>query len=80
MAMFQSTSSYLKFKRIHFSSFYQSKWYVEKAIYFGEKLRTYQGIRVLVLSLLKIEIMHAEEFALIPMRMFISKKIHPSNQ
>ena len=45
----------------------------EKAIYFDEKITTYQGISILVLSLLKSQIMHAEEFVLIPKRMFISK-------
>ena len=45
----------------------------EKAINFGKKTRTYKGIRVLVLSLLKSQIMHAEVVVLIPRRMFISK-------
>ena len=45
----------------------------EKAIYFGEKIRTYQGNSILVLSLLKSQIMHAKEFVLIPKRIFISK-------
>ena len=45
----------------------------EKAIYFSEKTRTYQVNRILVLSLLESQIMHAEEFVLIPKRMFISK-------
>ena len=45
----------------------------EKAIYFGEKIRTYQGNSILMLPLLKSQIMHAEEFVLIPNRMFISK-------
>ena len=45
----------------------------EKAIYFGEKIRTYQGNSILMLPLLKSQIMHAEEFVLIPKRMFISK-------
>ena len=45
----------------------------EKAIYFDEKITTYQGNSILVLSLLKSQIMHTEEFVLIPKRMFISK-------
>ena len=45
----------------------------EKAIYFDEKITTYQGNSILVLSLLKSQIMHAEEFVLIPKRMFMSK-------
>ena len=45
----------------------------EKAIYFDEKITTYQGNGILVLSLLKSQIMHAEEFVLIPKRVFISK-------
>ena len=45
----------------------------EKMIYFDEKITTYQGNSILVLSLLKSQIMHAEEFVLIPKRMFISK-------
>ena len=45
----------------------------EKAIYFDEKITTYQGNSLLVLSLLKSQIMHTEEFVLIPKRMFISK-------
>ena len=76
MAMFQSKSSFSKIKRIHFSSYYQRKVTIkseEKAIYFSEKIRTYQGNRSFVLSLLESQIMHAEEFVLIPKRMFISK-------
>ena len=46
----------------------------EKAIYFDEKITTYQSNSILVLSLLKSQIMHAEEFVLIPKRMFLSKK------
>ena len=45
----------------------------EKAIFFREKIKIYQGNRILVLPLLKSQIMHAEEFVLIPTRMFISK-------
>ena len=45
----------------------------EKANYFGEKIRTYQGNRILVLFLLKSQIMHAEEFVLVAKRMLISK-------
>ena len=45
----------------------------EKAIYFDEKITTYQGNSILVLSLIKSQIMHTEEFVLIPKRMFISK-------
>ena len=45
----------------------------EKAIYFDEKITTYQGNSILVLSLLKSQIMHTKEFVLIPKRMFISK-------
>ena len=47
----------------------------EKAIYFSEKIRTYQGNSILVLPLLKSQIMHAEEFVLIPKRMFVSKNL-----
>ena len=45
----------------------------EKAIYFDEKITTYQGNSILVLSLLKSQINYAEEFVLIPKRMCISK-------
>ena len=38
-----------------------------------KKITTYQGNSILVLSLGKSQIMHAEEFVLIPRRMFISK-------
>ena len=44
----------------------------DKAIYFDEKITIDQGNSILVLSLLKSQIMHAEEFVLIPKRMFIS--------
>ena len=47
----------------------------EKSTYLGEKIRTYQGHRILVLSLLRGQIMHADYFVLvlIPKRMFTSK-------
>ena len=45
----------------------------KKTISFSKKIRTYQGNKLLVLSLLKSQIMHAEEFVLIPKRLFISK-------
>ena len=45
----------------------------EKAFYFDEKITTHQGNSILVLSLPKSQIMRAEEFVLIPTRMFISK-------
>ena len=73
MVRFQSTSIWLKIKRIHFNGYYQIDKSEEKALYFDEKSRTHQGIRIIVLSLFKSQIMHAEEFFLIPKRMFISK-------
>ena len=51
----------------------------EKTIYFGKKIRTYQGNSILVLSLLKSQIMHVDEFVLIPKRMFITT-IQPSKK
>ena len=37
----------------------------EKTIYFGQKIRTYQGNRILVLSLIESQIMQAQKFVLI---------------
>ena len=43
-------------------------------IYFGEKIRTYHSIRIIFLSSIRSKKKLIEEFVLIPMRNFISKK------
>ena len=43
-------------------------------IHFGEKIRTYHRIRILLRSSIERQIELAEEFTLIPKRTFISKK------
>ena len=45
----------------------------EKAKRFSQKTRTHSSVGIVVLYLLEGRVMHAEEFVLIPKRMFISK-------
>ena len=47
--------------------------FVEKAKRFSQKTRTHSSVGIVVLYLFEGRIMHAEEFVLIPKRMFISK-------